>query len=236
MIGLAALLVVKAVDGAGPWPVFAGGQSTIGWAAAWLDPAATAEPDLETSLAALAPAVGPDETRAAATAEAPPAPTDLDALISPAAGPLDLAGAPLEAEPFLEERRELARQQEAMAVRQTALGVAEARLREHIERLEALSAEVEAQLAELQAADEERLVGLVKLYEKMRPKSAAAIFDALAFDVLVPLTLRMKEAKLAPILAAMEPRVARRLTAELARARADEATLQVAVPVTAPGS
>ncbi len=140
----------------------------------------------------------------------------------PGAGPVDLADDPLRAEPFLEERRALARQQEALQVRQAALAVAEARLRAHVEDLTALKAEVEARLAELQTGDEERINALVALYETMKPKSAALIFDDLDFKVLIPLTLRMSQRKLAPIIAAMGPATARRLTTELAERRSED--------------
>ncbi len=153
----------------------------------------------------------------------------IDDLLAPAAGEAASAmgrgspnGDPLAAEPFLDERRALARQREALGVRKLAVEVAEDRLRALVEELEALKAEVDARLAELEAGDEARLARLVKLYEKMRPKDAARIFDDLDFEVLVPLALEMNERKLAPIVAAMTPEVARRLTGEVADRRADE--------------
>ncbi len=185
-------------------------------------PVAVAEPEtIELELAAVAPAAGPpsvlEPTPKSASSEASRLTEQLDRLIAPAAGPLTLAGDPLQPEPFLQERRELARQQEALAVRQVALEVAETRLRAHVERLEALKAEVETLLDAVGEEDEARLEALVQLYERMRPKQAAAIFDTLDFAVLVPLALRMRDMKLAPILGAMETAVARDLTAEIAR-------------------
>ncbi len=160
---------------------------------------------------------------------APVTTTQLAALPEPAAGPVPGTYERLRVEPFLEEREALARQQEALQVRQVALEVAERRLRGLYDQLDGLRAEVDARLGELEARDEERLAGLVKLYEAMKPKKAALIFDELDFDVLAPLALDISERKLAPIVAAMEPRVARRLTAELARRRHD-ASLAEALP------
>ena len=151
----------------------------------------------------------------------------IDALLAPAAGrstvpPLAVdPGDPLAAEPFLAERRALARQREALSVRQLALDVAEERLRGLLDELSALKEEIDARLAELEAGDEARRNRLVALYEKMRAKDAARIFDELDFEVLVPLALTMNERKLAPIVAAMTPEVARRLTREVAEQRAD---------------
>ena len=50
---------------------------------------------------------------------------------------------------------------------------------------------------------------------------AAVIFDELEMPVLLPIADRMREAKAAPVLAAMRPDRARTLTAELARLRAE---------------
>ncbi len=55
----------------------------------------------------------------------------------------------------------------------------------------------------------------------MKPKDAAEIFDNLELPVLVDVTGRMKEAKLAPVLAAMTPERARILTVKLAQRRRD---------------
>jgi len=60
---------------------------------------------------------------------------------------------------------------------------------------------------------------MVKLYEGVRPREAATIFDELDLAVLVPLVDRLREAKAAPIIGAMRPERARALTAELARHR-----------------
>ncbi len=179
---------------------------------------AAAEPDpaVVEALATIAPAAAAPSDDAANVGD------QLDRLVQPAAGPLDRAGDPLQPEPFLQERRELARQQEALAVRQLALEVAENRLRAHVERLETLKVEVEALIQQVNEEDQARLEALVQLYERMRPKQAAAIFDSLDFAVLVPLALRMRDMKLAPILGAMETRVARDLTAEIARRREAE--------------
>ncbi len=153
----------------------------------------------------------------------------IDDLLAPAAGGASEAprsnvaaeADPLAAEPFLQERRALARQREALNVRQLAVDVAEKRLQRLVAELSALKREIDARLAELEAGDEARLARLVKLYEKMRAKDAARIFDDLDFEVLVPLALAMNERKLAPIVAAMTPEVARKLTGEVAEQRAD---------------
>ena len=55
----------------------------------------------------------------------------------------------------------------------------------------------------------------VKTYETMKPKDAAAIFDSMEMDTLLSITEQMREAKLAPIMAAMQIEKAKELTVQL---------------------
>jgi flagellar motility protein MotE (MotC chaperone) len=55
----------------------------------------------------------------------------------------------------------------------------------------------------------------------MRPRDAATIFDDLDMPVLVPIVDRMREARAAPVMAAMRPERARALTTELTKLRAE---------------
>lgn len=54
------------------------------------------------------------------------------------------------------------------------------------------------------------------MYENMKPKDAARIFDTLDMDILLSVVEQMRGRKMSPILAAMNPEVAQRLTVELA--------------------
>lgn len=60
---------------------------------------------------------------------------------------------------------------------------------------------------------------LVKIYEGMKPKEAAKIFDTLQTQVLLGVVNQMKENKLAAIVAEMTPEKARDLTMGLANKR-----------------
>lgn len=217
---LGALVVVLAVRLAGIVPEGPAPTLSAGIALAEVAPAA-------------APAAAPGPN-GAVSPSAPPAPAEtpaerttrlIDDILAPSAGATGTDGpradTTLQPEPFLAERRALARQQEALQVRRMAMEVAEKRLRGYLDELAALRDEVRARLGELEAQDEARITRLVTLYEKMNPKKAAVIFDDLDFAVLAPLALAMSERKLAPVVAAMQPQVARRLTAELARRRHD---------------
>src|SRR3546814_19626533 len=60
---------------------------------------------------------------------------------------------------------------------------------------------------------------LVKIYESMKPKDAARIFEHLDMEVLLEVVERMKERKTAPILAELDPERASTVTLELAKLR-----------------
>lgn len=128
--------------------------------------------------------------------------------------PPELADVALE----LQQRREQLLELEArLAIREAALRAAEADLAAQLDRLEALRGELEELVGLANSEEEERQQQLVKVYESMRAKSAAQIFDRLDLAVLLPVAKRMKEAKMAAILAAMNPDRARVVTSELAR-------------------
>ncbi len=57
----------------------------------------------------------------------------------------------------------------------------------------------------------------MRVYEDMRPREAARIFETMDQGLLLDVAGRMKSFKLAPVMAAMEPKKATHLTAELAK-------------------
>lgn len=127
-------------------------------------------------------------------------------------------------DPLADVAAELARKAETLrkrehelALRETAALAVEARASEQVARLEALKKELEKLLQEIRGRDEAEIAQLVKTYEAMKAKSAAQVFDQLPLDLLLPIVRKMREAKLAAILAAMEPGKAKQLTAALAR-------------------
>jgi flagellar motility protein MotE (MotC chaperone) len=117
-------------------------------------------------------------------------------------------------------RAEIEARERQAAARETVAVAAERRLTQRVEELSALQQRLEALERERTEREEAGLRGLVKLYEGMRPRDAAAIFDDLEMPVLVRIMDRMREAKASPVMGAMRPERARVLTAELARFRA----------------
>ena len=82
-----------------------------------------------------------------------------------------------------------------------------------------LKGELERLLGQVAADEQARIAQLIKVYEAMKAKNAAAIFDPMALDLLLPIVRGMRETKVAAIVAEMDPAKARALTAELARER-----------------
>jgi flagellar motility protein MotE (MotC chaperone) len=62
----------------------------------------------------------------------------------------------------------------------------------------------------------ENMQSLVKMYESMKPKDAARIFEQLQMDVLLEVATNMKERQMAAIMAEMSPDAAKALTMEMA--------------------
>ncbi len=116
-----------------------------------------------------------------------------------------------------ERRAELDALAQTLEARERQLGVAETRIDQKIAELAALQAQIEALLQQYDAQEEERLMSLVKIYETMKPKDAAPIFNTLDMDILLEIISRMSNIRSAPILAQMDPIRAQQVTEELAR-------------------
>jgi flagellar motility protein MotE (MotC chaperone) len=108
----------------------------------------------------------------------------------------------------------------ALTSREGVLAAAEKRLTTRVDELSALQAKLEALEKARHDRDDTNWAGLTKLYESMKPRDAATIFNDLDMDVLLQVVDRMKEAKAALVLAAMQPDRARQVTAQLAQMRA----------------
>jgi flagellar motility protein MotE (MotC chaperone) len=137
---------------------------------------------------------------------------------APAAEPSAAERALLEA--LRGRRLELEAREAALSEREVLLAAAERRLSQRVEEMQALQQRLEAENRARAEQNEQGMRQLVRLYEGMRPRDAATIFDDLEMAVLIPVLDRMREARAAPVLAAMRPERARVATTELARHRA----------------
>ncbi len=116
-------------------------------------------------------------------------------------------------------RQELDSRERTLAQREGVLDAAEQRLNARVSQLAALQARLEQLDQERRDRDEANWTGLVKVYEMMKPREAAAIFNDMDMPVLLNVLDRMKEAKAATVLGAMQPDRARVATAQLAAQR-----------------
>ncbi|WP_151118894.1 MotE family protein [Hypericibacter adhaerens] len=117
-------------------------------------------------------------------------------------------------------RDELDKRSTALDQREALLAATEQRMDEKLAELKAVQAQIESGLQQQKDAQDAQYKSLVKTYETMKPKDAARIFDSLEMEVLIEVAERMKEAKLAPVLAAMDATKAQAVTVELASRRA----------------
>ncbi len=131
-------------------------------------------------------------------------------------------------------RSDLDTREAALASRDAILSATEKRLTARVGELAILQSKLEALEQARQAREAQNWQGLVKLYEAMKPRDAAAIFNDLDKPVLLAVLDRMKDGKAAAVLAAMTPDRARQATADLARQRTQNNTPQNAANPTAP--
>lgn len=155
------------------------------------------------------PPNGADGKPSAPAAASPPAPQEQAVSEAERALLLDLR----------QRRQVLDAREAALGVREQVLGAAEKRLSDRVSELQSLQTRLEELEAARKTRDEANWRGLVKLYETMKPRDAAAIMNDLDQPVLLEVLDRMKEAKAAAILAAMQPDKARQATADLAHLR-----------------
>jgi len=116
-------------------------------------------------------------------------------------------------------RDELEKRERRIADREALLSAAEQEVDEKVKELNKLKGEIEGLLGKQQQMEDARINSLVKIYEAMKPKEAAVIFNTLNLDVLLSVISRMSERKSSPVLAAMDPDKARIVTIRLAEQR-----------------
>nr|WP_294509779.1 hypothetical protein [uncultured Rhodopila sp.] len=118
-----------------------------------------------------------------------------------------------------QRRQQLDALGESLTARESLLAAAEQKIAARVTELQSLQRRLEALDAAQKQKEDAGWQGLVKMYEAMKPRDAAAIFNDLALPVLLPVLDRMKDAKAAAVLSAMTPEKARDVTAELVQMR-----------------
>lgn len=151
-----------------------------------------------------------------------PPQTDAVPQLSTPSGNVDIGGS----DPTLTEqvlldrlaarRNELETYEQELALRASLIDAAEKRANERTATLQALEGQIATLVEERKKLEEEQFTSIVSMYQTMKPKDAATIFNQLEIDILVRVAKMMSPRKMAPILAAMDTMRAQELTVRLA--------------------
>lgn len=114
-----------------------------------------------------------------------------------------------------ERRQELDKRARDMDQREALLKITEQRIDKKLGDLKTMQEQVRQAISTATAEQKAKTDSLVKIYEIMKPKDAAHIFDALDLPVLLSVIANMKESRVAPILAAMDAQKAKQVTSAL---------------------
>jgi flagellar motility protein MotE (MotC chaperone) len=131
-------------------------------------------------------------------------------------------------ESLQKRRAELDARARELDVREDLLRAAEKRVGGRIEELKDLEARVDAAMQKRDEGETARLKNVVAMYENMKAKDAAKIFDGLDIRVLLEVVKEINPRRMSDILALMAPENAQRLTIELAARTAQKDPTQAA--------
>lgn len=115
-----------------------------------------------------------------------------------------------------ERRQELDARARELDIRESLIQGAEKRMDAKLAEIKETEGRIKVETQQKDDAEAARFKGLVTMYENMKPRDAAKIFDRLDIAVLIEVASQIKPQKMSDILAQMSPDAAERLTVELA--------------------
>jgi flagellar motility protein MotE (MotC chaperone) len=116
-----------------------------------------------------------------------------------------------------ERRQEIEARAREIDIRENLLKAAEKRIEGKVEEMKAVEARIGTANDQKSQADAARFKGIVTMYESMKPKDAAKIFDRLDMSVLIEVAMQIAPRKMSDIMGQMQAETAERLTVEMAR-------------------
>ena len=119
-------------------------------------------------------------------------------------------------------RQELEARAREIDIRESLLKAAEKRVEARVEELKGIESRIATATEQKSEADAARFKGIITMYEGMKPKDAAKVFDHLEMPVLIQIASQIAPRKMADILGLMSTEAAERLTVELARRAAPD--------------
>ena len=152
------------------------------------------------------PAAKPPETK---PAEPPPGAIDLTK-------PQMTAGERAVLESLVQRRQELEARSREIEVRENLLKASEQRIEARLIELQEAEAKLNGSVKKRDEAEVTKFKNLVSMYENMKPKEAAKVFDRLDLRILVEVVNMMNPRRMSDILALMSTEAAERLTIEIA--------------------
>ena len=114
-------------------------------------------------------------------------------------------------------RQELEARAREIDIRESLLKAAEKRIESKVEELKAVESRITTATGQKAETDAARFKGIITMYEGMKPKDAAKVFDRLELSVLFEIASQIAPRKMSDILGLMAPEAAERLTIEMAR-------------------
>jgi flagellar motility protein MotE (MotC chaperone) len=114
-------------------------------------------------------------------------------------------------------RQELEARAREIDIRESLLKAAEKRVESKVEEMKAVESRVATATTQKTDADAARFKGIITMYEGMKPKDAAKVFDRLEMSVLFEIASQIAPRKMSDILGLMSPDAAEKLTTEMAR-------------------
>lgn len=120
-----------------------------------------------------------------------------------------------------ERHKELDTRAKDLDMRENLIKAAEKRLEERVNQLKQLEQKVKTSMGKRDEDEVARFNNLVTMYENMKAKDAAKIFDKLDRTVLIEVASKINPRQMAEILAQMETAAAEQLTVELANRSAN---------------
>jgi flagellar motility protein MotE (MotC chaperone) len=114
-------------------------------------------------------------------------------------------------------RQELEARAREIDIRESLLKAAEKRVESRVEELKAVESRINTATEHKAESDAARFKGIITMYEGMKPKDAAKVFDHLDMSVLIEIASQIAPRKMSDILGLMSTEAAERLTIELAR-------------------
>jgi flagellar motility protein MotE (MotC chaperone) len=125
-------------------------------------------------------------------------------------------------ERLAERRTELEARAKELDMRESMILAAEKRLESRVAQLKQLEAQINETARVKDEEEATRIKNIITMYENMKPKDAARVFDRLDLRILFEVASQINPRRMSDIMAQMAPEAAERLTVELASRAKDK--------------